>query len=78
VNVGSAAREGALTPTADVMRSRHKRRDGHQKCRGGLYPGPEKFDKGASCGRGGPQRNKQREVGAKGRGWQRQFTTQLF
>jgi len=29
MNVGSAAREkSALTPTADVMRSRHKRRDG--------------------------------------------------
>jgi hypothetical protein len=35
-------------------------------------------DKGASCGRGGSKRNKQRELGAEGRGWQRQFTTQLF
>jgi hypothetical protein len=41
-------------------------------------PAPKKFDKVASRGRGGSQRNKQREVGAEGRGWQRQFTTQLF
>ena len=74
--------EPSTAPTSLALSCRWRSRPQHHERTSEmprrLISGTKETDKATSCGRGGSQRNKQREVGAKGRGWQRQFTTQLF
>jgi hypothetical protein len=74
--------EPSTAPTSLTLSCRWRSRPQHhertQKCRRRLISGTKETDRATSFGRGGSQRNKQRDVGAKRRGWQRQFTTQLF